>query len=64
MAVPANNLSGVLRLAADETGQAMVEYVLLLAVFGLPMIVVFSKLLSLMSEYYGMVTFLETLPFP
>ena len=53
-----------LSLAGDETGQVMIEYVLLLAVFGLPRVFVFATLLALMSEYYGMVTFLETLPFP
>ena len=52
------------RLAGDDTGQATVEYVLILAAFGLPMVTVFGILLKLMSEYYGMVTFLETLPFP
>jgi len=51
-------------LHTDEAGQATVEYVLLLAAFGLPMMYVFAVLLALMSEYYGMVTFLETLPFP
>ena len=54
----------LLHLPADEFGQAMVEYVLLLAAFGLPMLAVFIVLLQLMSKYYGMVTFLETLPFP
>jgi len=51
-------------LNADEAGQATVEYVLLLVAFGLPMMYVFAVLLALMSEHYGMVTFLETLPFP
>lgn len=52
------------RLAGDETGQVTIEYVLLLAVFGVPMMYVFGVLLSLMSKYYGMVIFLESLPFP
>ena len=58
------NGKGAMGLVGDETGQATVEYVLLLVAFGLPMFYVFGVLLALMSEYYGMVTFLETLPFP
>jgi len=42
----------------------MVEYALLIAVFGLPMLLVFVKLLELTAENYGMVAFLQTLPFP
>jgi len=48
----------------DPTGQSTAEYVLLLAAFGLPLMYVFAVLLALMSEFYGMVTFLETLPLP
>lgn len=55
---------GLKKLAGDRAGQATLEYVLILAVFGLPMVYVFGVLLAIMSEYYGMVTFLETLPFP
>jgi Flp pilus assembly pilin Flp len=51
-------------LHRDQRGQATVEYVLLLAVFGIPMMWVFATLLALMSEYYGMITFMETLPIP
>ncbi len=51
-------------LPGDQTGQAMIEYVLLLGVFGIPMIALVSVLLGLMSQYYGMVMFFETLPFP
>ena len=51
-------------MTGDETGQAMVEYVLLLVVFGMPMIALVRVLLGLMSQYYGMVMFFETLPFP
>ena len=58
------NRKGAAELVGDEAGQATVEYVLLLVAFGLPMVYVFGMLLGLMSEYYGMVTFLETLPFP
>ena len=51
-------------LPAGNAGQTQIEYVLLLATFGLPMIAVFGWLLKLLTEYYGMVTFIETLPFP
>ena len=47
-----------------QAGQTAVEYALLLAAFGLPMIFVFRWLLGALAHYYGMVTFLETLPFP
>lgn len=48
----------------EQAGQAAVEYTLILAAFGLPMIFVFRLLLGALAHYYGMVTFLETLPFP
>ncbi len=51
-------------LPAGNAGQAQIEYVLLLATFGLPMFALFRWLLERMAEYYGMVTFIETLPFP
>ena len=47
-----------------QCGQVTVEYTLLLAAFGIPMLYVFRMLLSVLAEYYGMVTFLETLPMP
>jgi len=52
------------RLAGDQTGQSMVEYALLIAVFGLPMLAVFVKLLELTTEHYGMMVFMQALPFP
>ena len=51
-------------LAFDEAGQAMVEYALLLAVFGLPMFFVFARLLQVLAAYYGMISFMQTLPLP
>jgi len=51
-------------LLGDEAGQATVEYALLLAFFAVPMLYIFTILLSVLAEYYGMVTFLETLPYP
>jgi len=53
-----------LPLTTDQAGQTTVEYALLLAVFGLPMFVVFAWLLEITAGYYGMVSFLETLPLP
>jgi hypothetical protein len=55
---------GVLALHHDQRGQASVEWVLLMVAFGLPMVWVFARLLEVLAEYYRMITFLETLPFP
>ena len=49
---------------ADQTGQATIEWVLVLVAFVLPMVYVLNLLLSVLVEHYRMVTFLETLPFP
>lgn len=56
--------STIAKLHADQRGQAAVEWVLVLVAFGLPMVVVFAKLLDVLVEHYRMITFLETLPFP
>jgi Flp pilus assembly pilin Flp len=61
-AMPGNDRTG--GLADDESGQTMVEYALLLAVFGLPMFYVFARLLRVLAAYYGMISFMETLPLP
>ena len=52
------------RFVAEAVGQTTVEWALLLAAFGLPMVYVFGLLLSALAEHYRMVTFFETLPFP
>jgi Flp pilus assembly pilin Flp len=52
------------RLWSDRRGQTAVEWVLLLAFFALPMVVVLGLLLAVLAEMYRMVTFLEGLPFP
>lgn len=58
-------LFGTLRKALrDQRGQVTIEYTLVLVAFGLPMATIFIWLLGVLSEYYRMVTFLETLPFP
>ncbi|HUT02150.1 MAG TPA: hypothetical protein VM389_04685 [Phycisphaerae bacterium] len=56
-----HNLS---RLVADQAGQTTIEWALLIAAVGLPAVTVFGWLLSILSENYRMVTFMELLPFP
>ena len=51
-------------LSADRAGQTTVEWALLLAFVGVPMVYAFSLLLSALAEHYRMVSFFETLPFP
>ena len=52
------------RLARDDAGQTTIEWALLMAVVGVPAIIVFGWLLVILSENYRMVTFLELLPMP
>ncbi len=52
------------RWHADEAGQTTIEWALLLAVVGLPAVIVFGWLVDILAEHYRMVTFLELLPFP
>ena len=56
--------SSTSRFHGDQAGQATIEWVLILAVFSLPMIWVIRMLLNTIVEYYRMVSFLETLPYP
>lgn len=51
-------------LLGDEAGQTTIEWTLVLAVFGIPMIYVLKLLLEALAEYYRTVVFFETLPFP
>lgn len=51
-------------LSPDQGGQMTVEWSLLLAAFGLPMIVLFGWLLAALAEYYRLLTLVLTLPFP
>lgn len=51
-------------ILTDETGQATVEYMLLLLAFVIPTIAVLNMLLDVLVWHYRTVTFLETLPFP
>jgi len=52
------------RFSADQRGQMTVEWSLLIAAFGLPMIYLFSVLLATLAEHYRMLTLVLTLPFP
>lgn len=51
-------------LCKDQKGQVAVEYTLLLAGIGLPMVYIFKVLLDALTAYYQMVTFVQTLPLP
>ncbi|MBN1941801.1 MAG: hypothetical protein JW849_00745 [Phycisphaerae bacterium] len=53
-----------IKLSADQAGQMTVEWSLLVAAFGLPMIYLFSVLLAALAEHYRMVTLVLSLPFP
>ncbi len=56
---------GTLRkILRDQRGQVTIEYTLVLVAFGLPMATTFVWLGRLLTEYYRMITFIETLPFP
>ena len=51
-------------ILTDETGQATVEFMLLILAVVIPMIVVLNMLMDVLVWHYRTVTFLETLPFP
>lgn len=48
----------------DASGEATLEWALVLAAVALPMYFVFRICLNLLVAHYQMVTFMETLPFP
>ena len=48
----------------DQTGQATVEYMLILIGFIIPLIYFLNLLLDVLVVHYRTVSFLETLPFP
>lgn len=54
----------VRRLNEDQRGQASLEWVLLVAVVGLPLAWFCIQGLVAMAEHYRMVTFVDSLPFP
>jgi len=51
-------------LGSDEQGTATVEWGLLLAAFGIPIILVFRLLLATLIGHYQLATCIITLPFP
>ncbi len=51
-------------LISDQAGQMTVEWTLLVAAFGLPMIYTFREMLDALASYYGFITCIITLPFP
>ena len=64
MKLPAGIAKWLRPLRGGEEGASTVEYMLLIALVGVPSLVVFRMLLSLLTEYYRMVVFIETLPMP
>ena len=58
------SMAALRRLACDQRGASTVEYLLLMALIGVPSLVVFRALLKLMAAHYNMVISIETLPMP
>ncbi|MCY2930713.1 MAG: hypothetical protein NTV86_14685 [Planctomycetota bacterium] len=54
----------VVDLHADQAGQASLEWVLLVSVFGLPLAWFAFQGLFALAAHYRMVTFVDTLPLP
>ncbi len=52
------------RFHADQAGQTTVEWSLLIAAFGLPMLFVFREILGALAGFYGFITCMITLPLP
>jgi len=55
---------GLRRRWRMQAGQTIVEYTLLLAVFGIPLVWFSKVLLDYLGNYYAFLTFLETTPLP
>lgn len=51
-------------LLKDLRGQVTLEYALILAAVGLPLLWVFRRCVEIVTEHYAMMTFLNSLPFP
>ena len=56
--------SALRRLHEDESGTTALEWALLLGVIALPAIYLISMALSIIVDYYRMMTTLNGLPFP
>ncbi len=52
------------RLWQEEKGATTLEWALLLAGIGLPAVVIMTAALNLLVEYYRLMTFVNSLPFP
>jgi len=48
----------------DDSGQVTIEYTLLIAAFGIPMILVFWLMLATLVEHYRMVSGILAFPLP
>jgi Flp pilus assembly pilin Flp len=48
----------------DESGAVTVEWALLIAAFGIPMILLVQQMLQLLGAHYRMMTFLLSMPLP
>ena len=59
-----NNNNIISRLLGDQDGAVPLEWSLLLAVFGIPLIGVFAMLLSTLAAHYRMMSFILSLPYP
>ena len=57
-------LATVKKIVSDDSGQATIEWALVLAAVALPMYFIIVVCLNLLVAHYRMVTFMETLPFP
>ena len=55
---------GSVSFLSDEFGQVTVEWTLLLVAFGLPIVAMSALCLDMIVTHYGLITFIETLPFP
>ena len=54
----------VLRFHSDTSGSTTLEYVLLLAAIGFPSYVIITHTLSMLLDFYQMMTAVNALPFP
>lgn len=52
------------RLIRDERGAVSLEWSLLLAAFGIPMLAIFTLMLATLAEHYRMMSFVLSLPYP
>lgn len=51
------------RLHRDEQGSMMLDYVLVFAAIGVPLIVFLEYILEILSDYFGLIAYYVTWPF-